>query len=105
MNLTDWSFRKIILRQSNVALAAWSVLALTALTLKIGWIDISTLETIPLCIFRFITDMKCPGCGMGHAVLAAFQGNFSESLSHHVLGIPILTVWTSWLVKERILAR
>ena len=57
-----------------------------------------------LCPFRLLTGHRCPGCGMGHAVVAAMRGDWLASMQHHPLGIPLLAVWTAWLVGEAVKA-
>lgn len=50
-----------------------------------------------LCPFRLLTGRPCPGCGMGHAVVAAMRGDFAASFTYHPLGLPLLVLWTAWL--------
>ena len=57
-------------------------------------------EDLVLCPFRLLTGHRCPGCGMGHAVVAAMRGDFGASFHYHALGIPLLAVWTGWLAVE-----
>jgi hypothetical protein len=52
----------------------------------------------PLCPFRLLTGIPCPGCGMGHSLVFALRGNFPGSFRSHPLGLPLLLVWTAWLV-------
>lgn len=42
-----------------------------------------------ICIFKNLTNIPCPGCGLGRATLALFNGNFIQSLHYHILGIPL----------------
>src|SRR6185312_1252984 len=51
-----------------------------------------------LCPFRFLTGLPCPGCGMGHALVFAWRGDFAASFHSHPLGIPLLAIWTGWLL-------
>jgi hypothetical protein len=50
-----------------------------------------------LCPFRLLTGHPCPGCGMGHALVAAMRGDLSASWNYHPLGLPLLILWTAWL--------
>jgi hypothetical protein len=50
-----------------------------------------------LCPFKLLTGRPCPGCGMGHAVVAAMRGDFAASFTYHPLGLPLLVLWTAWL--------
>ena len=50
-----------------------------------------------LCPFRLLTGHPCPGCGMGHALVAGMRGDFAASWNFHPLGLPLLALWTAWL--------
>jgi len=48
------------------------------------------LQYIPLkCPLHFFLSIKCPLCGLGHAVLEANRLNFEASLNYHFLGIAV----------------
>ncbi|MBI4061369.1 MAG: DUF2752 domain-containing protein [Elusimicrobia bacterium] len=81
---------------SAVACAAWLLCAAQAAT-GLG-------EGLVLCPVRLLTGHRCPGCGMGHAVVAAMRGDFAASFHLHPLGIPLLAVWTAWLAAEAVRA-
>ena len=74
------------------ALAAWLACAAQAIA--------GIPEGLVLCPVRLLTGHRCPGCGMGHAVVHAMRGEWAESFRHHPLGIPLLAVWTGWLLLE-----
>ena len=78
---------------SVVAGAAWLFCAAQAAA------GLPLSDTFTLCPFRLLTGHRCPGCGMGHAVVLAMRGRFAESFHYHVLGIPVLVVWTVWLAS------
>jgi len=75
----------------------WALLAGIAGLLAAGLLRMETLETVPLCLFRFLTGLPCPGCGMTHSLLHAFQGEWAAAWVHHPLGIPMAAAWTLWL--------
>jgi hypothetical protein len=75
-----------------VAAAAWGLCALQAAT--------GAGEGLTLCPFKLATGRECPGCGMGRAVVAAMRGAWTQSFSFHPLGLPLLAVWTGWLLLE-----
>lgn len=39
-------------------------------------------------MFKLITGIPCPGCGMGRATLELFNGNISQSFQYNILCIP-----------------
>jgi len=46
------------------------------------------LQYIPLkCPSFFLFSIKCPMCGLGHAILEANRLNYALSVQYHVLGI------------------
>ncbi|MDD5303325.1 MAG: DUF2752 domain-containing protein [Elusimicrobia bacterium] len=81
---------------SVVAGAAWLLCAAQAASGVGG--------DLVLCPFRLLTGHRCPGCGMGHAVVAAMRGDWAGSFHLHPLGIPLLAVWTAWLAAEAVRA-
>lgn len=42
-----------------------------------------------ICVFKLITGLDCPGCGMTRALVLAFHGRFYESYLMHIWGIPL----------------
>jgi len=81
----------------RLAAAAWAGLAALAALDASRLLPLSRLDVLPLCAFRFLTGIPCPGCGMTHALVAAFQGRFADSARLHPLALPLLAVWTAWL--------
>jgi len=81
---------------SVIAGAAWVLCAAQA-ACGVG-------ENLILCPVRLLTGHRCPGCGMGHAVVAAMRGDLTASFYAHPLGIPLLAVWTAWLAAEAVRA-
>lgn len=58
-----------------------------------------------LCIFKNITDVPCPGCGMGRASLSIFEGDFFTAVYYNILSIPftvIVFVVIIWLLYDLI---
>lgn len=55
-------------------------------------------EGVTFCPVKLLTGHDCPGCGMGHAVVYAMRGEFARSFHSHPLGMPLLAVWTGWLL-------
>lgn len=52
--------------------------------------DNQIIEWIPLhCPLLLLFDLRCPTCGLGHALFAAWTGDFAVAWSEHFLG-PVL---------------
>jgi hypothetical protein len=67
--------------------------------------DLSTYQHHTFCIFKLVTHIPCPGCGMGRATLELFKGNIISSLNYNILSIPFnLTIIISllWLIIDLI---
>ncbi len=55
------------------------------------------------CIFKTVTGICCPACGMTRAFLAIFHLDFLSSIWHNILGIPLfifLIYSIAMLVKD-----
>ena len=79
-----------------IAAGAWAACAAQA--------ALGIAEGLTFCPVRLLTGHRCPGCGMGHAVVYAMRGDFAASFHRHPLGIPLLAVWTAWLAAEAVRA-
>lgn len=77
-----------------VAAAAWAGVAGLAV---LGSRGLALPGAFTLCPVRLLTGHICPGCGMGHSLVAAMRGDFSGSFAQHPLGLPLLALWTAWL--------
>ncbi len=83
----------------KLSLSAWVLVLLASVAIGTGLVAWETAEAGNLCLSRLLFDIRCPGCGMGHALILAWQGLWTESIHHHPLGIPVLIVWTAWVAN------
>ena len=44
------------------------------------------------CVFRYITGLKCPGCGMTHAMHSLLTGDFISAFSYNPLSVTVIPV-------------
>ena len=42
------------------------------------------------CIFRWVTGLKCPGCGMSHALAAMVRLDFGEAAAQNILSVTLV---------------
>lgn len=49
--------------------------------------DLDALQHVSVCPLKQAGITFCPGCGLGRSVSLLFQGNVSQSLQAHPLGI------------------
>ncbi len=83
----------------RLSAAAYALVLGAAAAVRLGWLALPGLSrALPLCLFKAVTGLPCPGCGMGHALILALNGRFAESFAAHPLGMPLLAVWTASLV-------
>ena len=64
----------------------------------------SYLISFPLCPFRAITDIPCPGCGMTRAMLSLGQLNFRMAIGFNLFSIPLLIVMILYFCNRKYLS-
>ena len=94
------------------------LLVLAGIYIRLSGQAFETVHFLP-CVFKSVTSIPCPGCGMMRACLAIFQGEFSTAWRYHpfsflLFGLAILSaflpkytqkIWEAVsLVKQRIIA-
>lgn len=52
------------------------------------------------CIWRYITGIPCPGCGLTRSFLFLLQGNFEKALFYHALSVPIMVLLIYYLLED-----
>lgn len=45
---------------------------------------------IPVCVFRLLTGLPCPLCGLTRSVGAALNGDWTGSFRFHILGLALV---------------
>ena len=57
--------------------------------------------TLPdICIFKNLTGLPCPGCGMTRSITSAVRGDFAGSFVHHRLGLlTLIYILTQFLLS------
>jgi hypothetical protein len=69
---------------------------LLSIFLKIqGIVDI----TVP-CIFNFLFNIHCPGCGFTRSFIELLNLDFEKSLEYNVLTIPIIVSMIYFIIKD-----
>jgi len=69
---------------------------LLSIFLKIqGILDI----TVP-CIFNFLFNIHCPGCGFTRSFIEVLNLDFEKSLEYNVLTIPIIVSMIYFIVSD-----
>jgi hypothetical protein len=74
-----------------------------------GWIGYHLLHTesreasITVCLFKNVTGIPCPSCGITRSVLELLEGNFRQGLLINPLGIfamSLLLIIPGWIVVD-----
>ncbi|MEI7527712.1 MAG: DUF2752 domain-containing protein [Elusimicrobiota bacterium] len=90
MNLTSSSPSR--LKTDPLRLAAWAVLAASALSGLLHLAGYSLQAALPgaaLCPFKALTGLPCPGCGMTHAFLALGRLDLAGAYAWNPLVFPL----------------
>lgn len=73
----------------------WIAIAAAVLTLLVPYLihifghgDIEKAQS--LCVFKMLTGLPCPGCGITKSLIFLYQGDLAKSLSFHVFGLPLV---------------
>jgi hypothetical protein len=50
------------------------------------------LQGLPLCYFKWVSTLDCPGCGLTRAFSFLFKGNLRDAIGMNAMG-PVLALW------------
>jgi hypothetical protein len=56
----------------------------------------------PACMFKVLTGIDCPGCGMTRALFALIRGDLMASLAYNPALIPLLITVTALMIQLKI---
>jgi hypothetical protein len=74
----------------------WSTLCVAVLLMSLVLPSSGLFGAIPICLFRRITGLPCPGCGLTHSFSALSRGEVAQAALCHALG-PVLWFITFFL--------
>ena len=76
-------------RTSKGRTACWSGIMVCGAAISIvAAVNYCLLQCTQLCVFRAVTGLPCPGCGLTHAASSLLRGEVVESLLYHALFVP-----------------
>lgn len=93
-------------RQAAARLPAWAAPVAVGIVALGGCAVLAVVDPnqpgrYPLCPFRAVTGLDCPGCGTLRAIHALTGGDLARAAEHNLLTVvllPVLTVaWLRWL--------
>lgn len=83
-------------RTSKAIPAFWAgVMVCGSVISIIAAVNYCFLQRTQLCVFRAITGLPCPGCGLTHSGLALLHGDILESLCYHALLVPYVLTFVA----------
>jgi hypothetical protein len=50
-------------------------------------LELGSISLPHVCMFRSLTGLPCPGCGLSRSIVAAMDGDLGLSLAYHRLGL------------------
>lgn len=51
-----------------------------------SYLELGRISLPQVCVFKNLTGLPCPGCGLSRSMVAAMHGELEMSLAHHRLG-------------------
>ncbi len=54
----------------------------------LGWNISNPASDLPGCLFRLVTGIPCPSCGITHSMMDIVQLRFSDAIYDNILGFP-----------------
>lgn len=73
-----------------------SILMVSLGCLLYYYLDPSLYVLMPKCVFKTLTGLDCPGCGLQRALHALLHGKFSEAIRFNfflIIAIPMICLW------------
>lgn len=75
-----------------------SILMVSLGCLLYYYLDPSLYVLMPKCVFKTLTGLDCPGCGLQRALHALLHGKFSEAIRFNfflIIAIPMICLWVA----------
>jgi hypothetical protein len=82
---------------------AMTALALMLACVGAAWLNPDRPLPVDLCLFKRLTGLPCPTCGLTRAFCHAVRGNWISSVRYHPAGIMLAAAvigWALWLGLE-----
>lgn len=64
--------------------------------------NVNTARSIPLCFFKYMSHLDCPGCGLTRSFISLSHGQFVDAIHFNVLGPFIYFYFLLYLLKHLI---
>lgn len=60
----------------------------------------NTANLIPLCFFKYLSHLDCPGCGLTRSFISISHGNFIQALQFNLLGPFVYLYFLIYLIRH-----
>jgi hypothetical protein len=68
--------------------------------LTLGWfVQPSQISSIPLCLFKFVFHVDCPGCGLTRSFLVLSRGHIMEAVRFNPAGPLIYLLFIAYFIE------
>jgi hypothetical protein len=64
---------------------------------------ISAAEAIPLCVFKALTHLDCPGCGLIRSFISISHGHLVDAIRYNALGPLVYLFLLYYLIRHILL--
>ncbi len=76
----------------------WAVFFIAAIFLFSFVANVKVVEGIPLCLFKAVTNLGCPGCGLLRSFVSISHGEFLKAVSYNLLGpVAYVLLFLYWM--------
>ncbi|WP_051656620.1 DUF2752 domain-containing protein [Butyrivibrio sp. AE3004] len=89
------------LKNKNISSAFKEAAIIAAILMLNAIVYIVTGYGIP-CVFKLITGLSCPGCGMTHAYLELLHGNIEGAISYNILSVTVMPLLILFLIYKAV---
>ena len=89
-----------LLRRLKLLAMTIAPLALLFAILTAGWwIKPAQVSGLPLCFFKVLTGLDCPGCGLTRSFLALARGHLGEAIRFNAAGPLVYLLFAGYFVE------
>ncbi len=62
--------------------------------------NVNTVSSIPLCFFKYMSHLDCPGCGLSRSFISISHGHLIQALEFNILGPLVYLYFLIYLIRH-----